>query len=269
MEQAAIRGATLEYEILGSAEPVLLIHGVLVADAFRPLVEEASLAGRYRMIVYHRRGAAGSDRVTPPFSIKDQAADAQGLLEELGIERAHIVGHSYGAAIVLQLAVDAPQLVHTLALLEAPSVSVPSAAQVVEAMGPVGERFASGDKRGAADDFLTAMGGAGYREPLDRLLPGSFEQAVADADALFTTEFPALGEWGITADDVSRIHGPVLRIVGENTIPWFVESDAMLAEWLPQSDRSTIPGVGHFLQMQDPHSVAETLATFLEGNPMG
>jgi pimeloyl-ACP methyl ester carboxylesterase len=118
-------------------------------------------------------------------TIKDQAADAQALLGELGIERAHVVGHSYGAAIALQVAVDAPEVVHTLALQEAPSVVVPSAAQVVQAMERVGQRFASGDKEGAADDFLTAMGGAGYRESLDQLLPSSFEQAVADADALY------------------------------------------------------------------------------------
>jgi pimeloyl-ACP methyl ester carboxylesterase len=268
MERANVRGTTLEYEILGSGEPVLLIHGVLVADAFRPLVEEDSLAGRYKLIVYHRRGAAGSDGVTSPFTIKDQAADARALLEELGIKRAHVAGHSYGAAIALQLAADAPEVVHTLALLEAPSVMVPSAAQVVQAMEPVGQRFASGDKEGAADDFLSAMGGAGYREPLDRLLPGSFEQAVADADALFTVEFPALGEWSFSAEDAKRIDAPVLRVQGENSIPWFGESDALLAEWLPNSERSTIPGVGHFLQMVDPRPVAESLATFFERHSM-
>jgi pimeloyl-ACP methyl ester carboxylesterase len=268
MQQAKVRGATLAHEILGSGEPILLIHGVLVADAFRPLVQAADLAGRYRVVVYHRRGAGGSDRVAPPFTIGDQAADAAALVRELGIERAHIVGHSYGAAIALQLAVDAPEIAHTLTLLEAPSVSVPSAAMVVEAMAPIGQRFASGDREGAADDFLTAMGGAGYREPLDRLLPGSFEQAVRDTDALFTVEFPALAEWDISADDMKRFDGPVLRIVGEETIPWFQESDALLAEWLPQSERSAVPASGHFLQMQDPGPVAEILVGFLERHRM-
>jgi len=268
MERATVRGTTLEYEILGSNEPILLIPGVLVADGMRPLVEEERLAGRYMLILYHRRGVAGSDGVGAPFTIKDQAADARALLGELGVERAHIVGHSYGAAIALQLAADAPEVVHTLALLEAPSVNVPSAAQVVQAMEPVGQRFASGDQEGAADDFLTAMGGAGYRESLDRLLPGSFEQAVHDADALFTVEFPALEEWGFSAEDATRIDVPVLRVLGENSIPWFVESDALLGEWLPNSERSTIPGVGHFLQMVDPRPVAESLATFFSRHPM-
>jgi pimeloyl-ACP methyl ester carboxylesterase len=117
----------------------------------------------------------------------------------------HVVGHSYGAAIALQLAVDAPHSVHTLTLLEAPSMVVPGAQQFAEAMGPIGERFASGDKKGATDDFLAAMGGAGYHEPLDHLLPGAFEQAVADSDALFTVELPALVEWGLSQADATRI----------------------------------------------------------------
>jgi pimeloyl-ACP methyl ester carboxylesterase len=44
--------------------------------------------------------------------------------------------------------------------------------------------------------------------------------------------------------------------------------DALLAEWLPNSQRSKISGMGHFLQMVDPHPVAETLATFFARHPM-
>jgi pimeloyl-ACP methyl ester carboxylesterase len=268
MKQADVRGTTLECETIGSGEPVLLIHGVLVADLLRPLAEEEGLRSSYQLILYHRRGVAGSDGVPSPFAIKDQAADAQGLLEELDIERAHVVGHSYGAAIALQLAADAPQVVHTLTLLEAPSVMVPTAAQVVQAMEPIGQRFASGDKEGATDDFLAAMGGEGYREALDRQLPGSYAQAVADADALFTAEFPALGEWGFSAEDAKRIDAPVLRLQGEDTIPWFVESNALLSEWLPASESSKIPGAGHFFPMVHSRPVAETLTAFFARHPM-
>jgi pimeloyl-ACP methyl ester carboxylesterase len=268
MERANVRGATVEYEILGSGEPILLIHGAMVADAMRPLVEEETLGGHYRLIIYHRRGVGGSDKPPSPYTIEDQAADARALLAELGIESAHVAGHSYGAAIALQLAADAPEVAHTLALLEAPSVKVPSAEQVVEAAGAIGERFASGDKEGASDDFLTAMGGTGYREPLDRLLPGSFDQAVRDSDAFFTVEFPALGEWGFSAEDAKRIDAPVLRVLGENTIPWFVDSDALFGKWLPNNEQSKIPGVGHFLQMEDPGPVAEGMAAFFARHPM-
>jgi pimeloyl-ACP methyl ester carboxylesterase len=268
VQRTNVKGSNLEYDVLGSGEPVLLVHGVLVAELLRPLAEEESLAGSYKLILYHRRGVAGSDRVTPPFTIKDQAADARGLLEELGIECAHVVGHSYGAAIALQLAADAPQMVHTLTVLEAPSVAVASTAQVVQAAEPIGQRFASGDKEGAANDFVAAMGGVGVREVLDERLPGSYEQAVADADALFTAEFPALGEWAFSAEEAKRIEAPVLRVHGEDTIPWFAESDALLSEWLPDSESSTVAGQGHFFPLLDPQRVAENVVPFLARHPM-
>src|SRR2546423_14163143 len=111
MQRASVRNAKLDYEIVGSGEPVLLIHGALVADGLRPLAEGDGLAERYQLIVYHRRGVAGSDDVRPPYTLRDQAADARALLGELGVERAHVVGHSYGAAVALQLAADALEVV--------------------------------------------------------------------------------------------------------------------------------------------------------------
>ena len=60
---------------------------------------------------------------------------------------------------------------------------------------------------------------------------------------------------------------PVLRVVGEQTIPWFVERDALLSEWLPNSDRARVPGLGHFLQMEDPRPIAESLAGFFARPP--
>ena len=110
MKLARLDGVDLEYDAVGSGEPLLLIHGSFVAgDSYVPLVTEPSLAGRWRMIRYHRRGYVGSSRATPPFTIGQQAADARALLGHLGISRAHVAGHSYGGAIAIQLTLDAPE----------------------------------------------------------------------------------------------------------------------------------------------------------------
>src|SRR5262245_47425561 len=89
MQRIAVNGGELEYEVMGSGEPVLLIHGTGVAATFYPAMTEPSLRG-YRLIRYHRRGFAGSSRTPVPFTIKDHAADAAALLKALGIQRAHI-----------------------------------------------------------------------------------------------------------------------------------------------------------------------------------
>ena len=120
MQRVNLDGVDLEYTVQGSGEPLVLIHGAILADAFSPLLAQPRIANTYRVIAYHRRGFAGSSRASAPFVIGQQAADARALLRHLGITRAHIAGHSYGAAIALQWALDAPDEVQSLALLEAP-----------------------------------------------------------------------------------------------------------------------------------------------------
>jgi pimeloyl-ACP methyl ester carboxylesterase len=108
MEKAHANGVDLEYELTGSGEPVLLISPV-VADGLLPLTKQPVLADHYRLIRYHRRGWAGSTHTSAPTTITDHAADAAALLAHLGVGPAHIVGHSSGAVVALQLALDAPQ----------------------------------------------------------------------------------------------------------------------------------------------------------------
>ena len=107
MQSVTVNGVELEYEAIGRGEPVLLVSPVL-ADGFLPLVSEPALTDRYRCIRYHKRGWAGSTHTPPPVTIADHAADAAALLEHLGIRSAHIAGHSSGAAVALQLALDTP-----------------------------------------------------------------------------------------------------------------------------------------------------------------
>ena len=101
---------------------MLLISPVL-ADGFVPLVAEPSLAERYQLIRYHKRGWVGSTHTAGPVSVADHAADAAALLDHLGIARAHVVGHSSGAAVAAQLALDEPDRVATLVAARAVAAS--------------------------------------------------------------------------------------------------------------------------------------------------
>ena len=99
MQRVHLNGVDLEYDVQGSGEPLVLIHGSILADAFVPLLADPRIASHYRVIWYHRRGFAGSSRASHPFTIAEQAADGRVLLRYLGVARAHLAGHSYGAAI--------------------------------------------------------------------------------------------------------------------------------------------------------------------------
>src|SRR5262245_29483237 len=117
MEKAQINGTVLAYETTGAGEPVLLLHPGFVANSFAALRREPALRS-YRLVSFHRRGYGDSAAVQPPLTIEQHAEDCVGLLDFLGIGSAHVVGHSFGANVVLQVARAFSSRVHSLALLE-------------------------------------------------------------------------------------------------------------------------------------------------------
>src|SRR5689334_21016007 len=103
--------------------------------------------------------------------------------------------------MALRLALDAPEVVHSLVLLEPALMDVPSGAQLGEVLGPVLQRYGTGEKAGAVDSFVQWAIGADYRTWLDRMIPGAYDQMVSDADTWFGVESPSLQEWFLTRED--------------------------------------------------------------------
>ena len=101
MLRATVEDLTLEYVDEGAGEPVVLIHAGLCADWFMPLLGEPALAP-YRRIAYHRAGYAGSSHPWGALTIADHARHCHALMRHLGIDRAHLVGHSSSALMALQ-----------------------------------------------------------------------------------------------------------------------------------------------------------------------
>ena len=270
MESVNINGVELEYEVLGAGEPVLLID-MLLADCFLPLLSEPALADRYQLIRYHKRGWVGSTHTPPPVSIADHAADAAALLDHLGVRHAHLVGHSTGAAIAAQVALDHLDAAQTLTLLEPTLVSLPRGQAFLKDAAPVFEAYAGGDHAGAFAMFVAAASGLDWatcRALLEERIPGVVTQSIKDADTFFGVELPALTEWEFGADQAAAIHRPVLSVLGAETQPLWVEIADFLRASLPYVEGCTIDGVGHLLQIQQPQPVARAIARFLGGNSM-
>ena len=273
-ERAAVDGVELEYLAQGAGEPIVLVHAGMFADWFDPLLEEPSLAG-HRVLSYHRIGYAGSSRPTGAVSIAAQAAHLRALMRHVGIDRAHVVGHSSGGTIALQFALDAPDAVQTLALLEPALTNLPGAPPApppfaVEAMA----RYGAGDRAGAVDAFMRGVCGPAYREPLDRTLPaGAFEQAVADADTFFAPsgEQVAVRDWSFGPEQANRIRQPVLAVVGAESLAagpvWGKRQETLLA-WLPNVEGFILDGATHLLHVQNPRGMAEALTSFLARHPV-
>ncbi len=270
MDNAEVNGVELEYEVVGSGEPVLLVSPVL-ADGFVPLMSQPALQDRYQLIRYHKRGWVRSTRTPGPVSVADHAADAAALLAHLGVPRAHVVGPSTGAAVAAQLALDDPEIVATLVLLELSLLSVPSGDAFLAQAGPAFEAYGAGDHATAVARFLSAVSGLDWsmgRALLDERVPGAVSQAVNDADTFFGIELPALTRWTFGAEQAGAIHQPVLSVLGADTQPLWVEVAGFLRSSLPHTEECTIDGVGHLLHIQQPEPVARGIAQFLGRNPL-
>ncbi|CAN5794490.1 alpha/beta hydrolase [soil metagenome] len=270
LQRARVNGADLEFDVTGKGEAVLLISPVL-ADGFLPLLTEPALAGSYRLITYHKRGWGGSTHTPGPVSIADHAADAAGLLDHLGARHAHVVGHSSGAAIAVQLALMHPGIVRTLALLELSLLSVPGAARLLEKAAPAFEAYAAGHHDRAVALFLSAVSGLDWdtcRTLLDSRVPGAVTGAIEDADTLFGSELPALSAWTFGPDEAGAVSRPVLSVLGTETEPLWTEIAACLRLWLPQVEECRIEGAGHLLHVQQPEAVAQGLAGFFARHPI-
>jgi pimeloyl-ACP methyl ester carboxylesterase len=266
VQHLAVNGGDLEYRVVGRGEPVLLIHGSIVADAFKPMLSEPALSG-YQLITYHRRGFAGSSRARPPFSIPNQAADALALLDHLGVSRAHVVGHSYGGDIALQLAADHPDRVASLVLLEPALFPMTPSLQAMggDIMSAV-ELHTKGNDRAAIDRFMSTVVGS---SAIDQYLgPGAFDLAVTDAPTFFDVEAPAMQTWKFAIDDASAIRIPTLLIVGAESRQPFKESVAALHQQIAGSEQVTIPRSAHSLEIAYPRPVAEAIAGFLRRHPI-
>lgn len=267
MRATVLDGLTLAYERAGTGGPIVFIHGALIADAFLPLLAESALTSAHQLIVYHRRGYAGSTHATGAITVAQHAADCRALLKRLGIRRAHVAGHSYGGAVALQLALDSPELIESMALLE-PAVFGGQA--YLDALSKGQGLYREVGAEVVIDGFLKQRFGSDYRPELDRALPGSFAQAVADAATWFEQEVPGLRSWGFDEYEAQRITQPVLAVLGgesDTLWPRFGETHRRLLSSLPRVEGVVIPGVNHAMSIQNPAALAATLATFYQRHP--
>lgn len=265
MEHAQVNGVELQYEVVGSGEPMLLMHGAHIADALRPLVDEPALE-RFRRIRYHRRGLGGSTRPVGdgPTSLALQVDDALGLLDHLGVDRAHVVGHSLGAVLALELGVRYPARVASLVLLEPPPpFDTPAGSLFLEAAAPLAERYEAGDPAGAVHGFLALVGDHDWRTAVERTVPGGVAQAVKDAATFFEDELPAAPQWTFEPERAAVVTCPVLSVLGTASGPLFAAGRELLHAWFPGCRDADIPGATHLLQMEKPEAVASAIAAFL------
>lgn len=109
-------GCQLHFEDYGQGTPLLLVHGL--GSSIRDWEYQLpALSARHRLIALDVRGHGRSGKPREAYSIKAFADDVAALIEHLGLERVHLVGISMGGMIAFQLAVDHPELLLSLTIV--------------------------------------------------------------------------------------------------------------------------------------------------------
>ena len=253
---------------------MLLVHAGGFADWFRPMAASDALSGFTLILV--RRAGYGESAPKQKLSLKDHASHLSALAANVGVQSLHLVGHSSGGLIALQLASDHPELVHSLTLIEpAPCgpLQAPAFAELAERfVGPAMAQFAVGNVEDAFDRFMRGVCGDAYREVIERQLgrPG-YEQALRESTFFFRDEVPACMQWQFSPADASRIRQSVLILEGaegRKQGPFSEQVTELALKLLPHAEVAVIEGTNHMMPLQDPDGVGRAIASFVRRCPI-
>ena len=270
----SLSDAEIEYSVQGQGEPILLVHAGGFADWFRPMAASHTLSGFAVVLV--RRAGYGENSPKRSLSLKDHARHLAVLAAEAGVYSLHLVGHSSGGLIALQLASDHPELVHSLTLIEpAPCgpLQAPAFAELAERfIGPAMAQFAVGNVEDAFDSFMRGVCGDAYRDVIERQLGrNGYEQALRESIFFFRDEARAAMQWQFSPADASRIRQPVLILEGaegRKQGPFSEQVTELALKLLPHAEVALIEGTNHMMPLQNPHAVGSAIASFVRRYPI-
>ncbi len=252
------------YEDTGRGPPVVLIHGHSLDLRMWEAQVPPLVDGGYRVIRYDVRGHGRSEAPASGYTWQNYSLDLRDLLDRLDIDApVHLVGLSMGGGIALQFAVDHPQRVASLVLVDStvPGFTYsPEYSQAVEAL--VQTTRSEGPRAALERVWLPHPLFDGIRRFPDRFeFVKSIVLAYPAADYLDETEYPQ-PQWQVI-DRLSEIRAPTLVLVGEKDLPDFRLIAEILAANISTARQDVIPDAGHIPNLEQPQAFNRALLGFL------
>jgi len=259
MAKVGVAGREFLYERGGSGEPLLLIQGmsgthVSWGEPFKGALEEG-----FDVVAFDNRGVGLSAPVDGPFTIAEMAADTAGLMRELGLESAHVVGISMGGMIAQEVALAYPQRLRSLTLGCTYCGGPGSQLMPEESLQKLVAGLASGDREKAIR--------AGYEvnlSPAFRADESTFaafhEMATTVPAAKATIELQAQAIFGHdTSGRLGEISAPTLIIHGteDGVLPF--PNGELIASLMPAARFEVFEGIGHMFWWEQPQRSAELI----------
>lgn len=264
---AEMDGGRIYYEVAGQGQPLVLAHAGFLDSRMWDDQWEA-LAQHYRVIRFDLRGYGQSDSIDAPVAYR---RDLHHLLRHLEIPRAHLVGCSLSGEMVLDFALEYPEMVSALVVVSA----VPGGFEMqgepprylMEMIGAV----QAGDLERASELQVRIWVDGSFREP-EQVSP-----AVRQHAAHINQDNLSRGTWAVTsmmppADPlqppaVTRlgdIAAPTLVIAGALDHPEILRAADVLADGIAQARRVIVPDSAHVPNMEQPEAFNRAVIDFLQ-----
>jgi pimeloyl-ACP methyl ester carboxylesterase len=263
-----LRGTRVEFLETGRGEPVILLHcSASSREQWRALIE--SLADRYRVLAPDFYGCGGTGRWREgAFSLADEAEIVYALLLRAG-GRAHLVGHSYGGAVALQIALRRGAAVRSLTLIEPVAFHVlrePNAIdaalfdEVSLAARRIMRAHADGDREGGMGRFVDFWNGPGAWAAI----PADKRSALHACLDKVVLEYHAVAEEATRLQDFWPLFMPALLVQGSASPLPVRRICGQLARVLPDARHEVVEGAGHMLPLTHAERVNALVAAHLD-----
>lgn len=280
--KATLNNVSINFRTMGQGHDVVLIHGLGASQGFWGPRVLLPLARNYRVTLFDLRGHGYSEMPAVGYTLTDFATDLHHLLNLLDIDRADLIGHSFGGTVALQTAVLFPERVRSLVLADTRVRSLQSPANaaamresclITKKLEDVGlfipedeeeaglwllERFASSlhdetmEKLKATEPFIPFVGKKGRTRSAERLLQ-LFETTSAKEELSKSIE--------LNRGELSQIRQPTLAMCGESMLT--KESLLGLQENIDRCQTVVFPKAGHFFPLTHSELFLKSVMDFL------
>lgn len=256
---AELSGARLHYEVAGSGQPLVLIHG-LGLDLRMWDDQFTTLASRFQVMCYDARGFGQSTLpTTEPYSHAD---DLKGLLGYLGMAHIALAGLSFGGRIAINFALTYPELVQRLILVDTGLNGYQFSPEWNAQWTKIKAEAATRGPKAANELWLRHPLFAPARE--HAAVAGRLAQMIADYSGWHWVN-PDPVQWTEPPDSqrLEQIHVPTLIVIGQRDLPDFQAIAALLQQRIPQASTAMLAQVGHMTNMETPAQFNHLVETFL------
>ena len=257
MSFARLNDLNLHYQQHGRGEALVLLHG-LGSSSYDWEFQVPAFSKYYRVIAPCLRGFGDSDKPAGPYSISQYARDVIGLLDHLGIARCHVLGFSMGGAVAFQMAVDQPERLHSLIVVNSqPSFELDHWRKHLMVITRIGMASVLGMERMTRYVAKRLFPLPDQQHLRDRMM----ERHAKNQKASYLAALQALAGWSVK-DRIHQLYVPTLIVAGEHDYSPLTEKQTYVS-LIPRARLAVIRGTRHGTLFEKPDEVNRVVLDFL------